>query len=127
MREYVASSNDLHGIYNADPDAMSIGGSLNVAEQLFDPNWHKQIEEMTPEEFRSVFDSLKSIDHYGRGKRKVEVRGAKEDLNEVVSGLRDRLKAAVDNQPAETEAHRQSAGRLIGSWILNPGDLVQSA
>jgi len=121
LRDYTEGTNKGHGNFNTDPDAMPPAQQLNVADFLFSDNWRKTVDEMTPEEFRDVFNSLKSIDHYSRESRKITVKGNKEDLNEVVSGLVARLKAAVDNKPITQGVQQsKSPGRLIGSWLLNP-------
>ena len=120
LRDYVKDANQMHGLYDQDPDAMTVGQRVIMEPLLYSANWRVPVDKQTPAEFRSVFDSLKSIDNFGRSDQKETVKGNKEDLGEVVSGLIERLKAAVNNVPAATEAHKQSAGRLLGSWLLNP-------
>ena len=121
LREYVEGTNKFGEIFNQDVDAIQPAQQLNVAEQLFSDNYRTTMNEMTPQEFREIFDSLKSIDHYGRDSKKVTVKGNKEDLNDVVSGLIARLKAAVNNQPiTDAVQQKRSAGRLVGTWLLNP-------
>src|SRR5208282_6508185 len=87
LREYVEGTNKFSDIFNQDVDAIQPTQRLYVAEQLFTDNYRTTVDEMLPQEFREVFDSLKSIDHYSRNDKKLTVRGNKEDLNKVVSGL----------------------------------------
>jgi hypothetical protein len=121
LREYVTATNEMHELANTDVDAVQPTQRLNVADFLFTDNYRSTVDEMTPAEFRDVFNSLKSIDHYARETKKLDVKGKKEDLNEVVSGLVARLKAAVNDKPITDEVRqKQSAGRLVGTWLLNP-------
>ena len=121
LREYVVGTNQMHGLANQDVDAIQPIQQLNVADFLFTDNYRATVDEMTPAEFRDVFNSLKSIDHYARDMKKLDVKGKKEDVAEVVSGLVARLKAAVGDKPITNEIkQKQSVGRLVGTWLLNP-------
>lgn len=120
LREYYNEVNKAHGTNPQDPDAMPAVQNLNIMEELFSSNWRKSVEEMTPEEFMGVYNSLKSIDNWGRNAKKTEVRGNKEDTEKVVSGLVERLKAAVADKPAAISAEDKSKLRTVGSLLLNP-------
>ena len=121
LRDYVEGVNEADELYNQDVNAMPVGQKLQVADFLFTENYRNEVDKMLPDEFRQVFDSLKSIDHFSRNEKKYTVKGAKEDLEEVVSGLVERLKAAVDNKPITDKVQQsKNAGRLIGTWLLNP-------
>lgn len=126
QRELVSQHKNLREYYNSinkavdtDPDAMPAVQNLSIMEELLSSDWHKSIDTMSPEEFQGVFDSLKSIDNWGRNAKKVEVKGSKEDLEKVVSGLVDRLKASVGGKPQTLIAGGKSVGRTLGSLLLN--------
>jgi hypothetical protein len=120
LRDYVEAKNRANGTASTDPNNPPVTHTLNVLPELFSTNWPgKDFEGLSVAEFQGVYDSLKSINHYGHEANKYEVKGAKEDLGKVVSGLVERLKAAVDNKPAVTTAHEESKLRNIGSLLLN--------
>jgi hypothetical protein len=120
LRDYVDAKNKANGTASTDPDNPPIAHTLNVMPDLFSANWPgKDFEGLSAAEFQGVYDSLKSINHYGHEANKYEVKGNKEDLAGVVSGLVERLKAAVDNKPAVQGAHEESKFRTIGSLLLN--------
>jgi hypothetical protein len=120
LREYVEAKNRSNGTASTDPDNPPITHTLNVMPDLFSTNWPgKDFEGLSTAEFQGVYDSLKSINHYGHVANKYEVKGNKEDLAKVVTGLIERLKAAVDNKPAVSGAHEESKFRTIGSLLLN--------
>ena len=121
LRDYAEGVNGQNELYNTDVNAMPVAQRVAISDFLFTDNYRNEVDKMLPDEFRQVFDSLKSIDHYSRNEKKYTVKGAKEDLEEVVNGLVERLKAAVDNKPiSESLQQKKSAGRLIGTWLLNP-------
>lgn len=120
LRDYVDAKNKANGMASTDPDNPPITHTLNVTPDLFSTNWPgKDLEGLSVAEFNGVYDSLKSINHYGHEANKYEVKGNKEDLAKVVTGLVERLKAAVDNKPAVSGAHEESKFRMIGSLLLN--------
>jgi hypothetical protein len=120
LRDYVEAKNKANGTASTDPDNPPVTHTLNVIPDLFSTNWPgKDLEGLSVAEFNGVYDSLKSINHYGHEANKYEVKGNKEDLAKVVSGLVERLKAAVDNKPAVSGAHEESKFRTIGSLLLN--------
>lgn len=120
LRDYVEAKNKSNGTASTDPNNPPITPSVYVTPDLFSSNWPgKDLEGLSTSEFTGVYDSLKSINHYGHEANKYEVKGVKEDLSKVVTGLVERLKAAVDNKPAVTEAHQESVFRNIGSLLLN--------
>jgi hypothetical protein len=121
MRDYAEGVNGQNELYNTDVNAMPVGQKVAISDFLFTDNYRNEVEKMLPDEFRQVFDSLKSIDHFSRNEKKYTVKGNKEDLENVVNGLVERLKAAVDNQPITDKVQQaKSAGRLTGTWLLNP-------
>lgn len=121
LRDYAEGVNGQNELYNTDVNAMPVAQRVAISDFLFTDNYRNEVDKMLPDEFRQVFDSLKSIDHYSRNEKKYTVKGAKEDLEEVVNGLVERLKAAVDNKPiSESLQQKKSVGRLIGTWLLNP-------
>ncbi len=121
LRGYAEGVNGQNELYNTDVNAMPVAQKVAISDFLFTDNYRNEVDKMLPDEFRQVFDSLKSIDHYSRNEKKYTVKGAKEDLEEVVNGLVERLKAAVDNKPiSESLQQKKSAGRVIGTWLLNP-------
>jgi hypothetical protein len=120
LREYVEARNRANGTASTDPDNPPVTHTLNVLPELFSTNWPgKDFEGLSTAEFQGVYDSLKSINHYGHEANKYTVKGNKIDLANVVSGLVERLKAAVDNKPAVQGAHEESKFRTIGSLLLN--------
>ena len=120
LGSFVRSVNDKGG-WNADPDAMPVGQQMPVADFLLNPEYRRDPKEMTVEEWRAVFDSLKTIDKNGREVKKYNVKGGKEDLEKVLDGLTERLKAAVDGKKINQTAEQPtSVARMIGSMILNP-------
>ncbi len=120
LRDYVEAKNKSNGTASTDPNNPPVTHTLNVMPDLFSTNWPgKDLEGLSTAEFTGVYDSLKSINHYGHEANKYEVKGNKEDLAKVVTGLVERLKAAVDNKPAVQGAHEESKFRTIGSLLLN--------
>ena len=120
LRDYVEAKNKANGTASTDPNNPTMTPTLSVMPDLFSANWPgKELEGLSVDEFNGVYDSLKSINHYGHEANKYEVKGNKEDLAKVVTGLVERLKAAVDNKPAVSAAHESSVARNIGSLLLN--------
>ena len=120
LRDYVEAKNKGHGTASTDPNNPTITHQLNVSDNLFSENWPgKKFEALSVDEARSAIDSIKSIDHYSHGENTYTVKGDKVALKEVVSGLVERLKAAVDNKTAVDDPHETSVFRNIGSLLLN--------
>lgn len=121
LRSFVQSVNDTGGIWNSDPDAMPVGQQMPVAEFLQDEKYRTSPDKMTTSEFRSILDSLKTIEKNGRDVKSYLTSRGKEDLGEIVSGLVDRLKAAVGGKKISGTAEQATSPmRTIGSLLLNP-------
>jgi hypothetical protein len=76
-----------------------------VWDELFDPNWRKNLDDLTVEEFRAVSDSIKSLVFNGRDERKIYRQGEAADLAEVKKGL---IEAVADSVGREKLPHRKS-------------------
>jgi hypothetical protein len=120
LREYVEAKNKSNGTASTDPNNPTTVSTLAVMPDLFSENWPgKAWDGLSVAEADAVINSTKSIDHYGHEIDKYTVKGDKVQLKEVVNGLVERLKAAVDNKTAVDNPHETSVFRNIGSLLLN--------
>jgi hypothetical protein len=85
-----------------------------VWDQLYDPAWRKNLDDLTVDEFRAVNDSVKTLVHNGRDERKIYRQGEAEDYGVV----KERLIAAVaDSVGREVRAPKKPG--LLKSYYVN--------
>lgn len=98
----VGESKNLEDFIGAKSAALR---EVAVWDELFDPNWRKNLDDLTVEEFRAVSDSIKSLVFNGRDERKIYRQGEAADLAEVKKGL---IEAVADSVGREKLPHRKS-------------------
>jgi len=75
-----------------DPDMALESEMLTVSPMLFDPNWRKDVKDMTLDEFTSVFNSVDSLFENAKREGSYIRKGEKFALDEFVDRLIDLLK-----------------------------------
>lgn len=100
LKEFVAAENtkdpDIAGEDENAPD--DFGDIMPVAPFLIDPNYKRSIDEMTPPEFRAVFDSVQTIAKRGRDENKVIIGGERQDLAAFVKSLINQITTALPKE-----------------------------
>lgn len=91
LQSFTEAKNQDARIWQEDENAPSDFQVMPVAEFLFDPAYRKKVDEMSPEEFRAMFNSVKTIIKNGRDEQKITVAGDKVDLKETIGKLTGRL------------------------------------
>lgn len=126
LETFVASKNYDPTLWGEDALSAPAGVQMPVADFLFDPAYRKAIEDMTPEEFRAVHNSLKTLIKNGRDEQKVLVRGTKEDLAQVIDQMSQQLTHAI-GKPSELNTQSRSISNTLGAWVLNMETLMNRA
>ncbi len=121
IRDYVVDANRVRGTaVSLDPSVDLPGQLMPVAELFLDPTRNlPSVNEMTPPEFKMLFDSLKAIDFYSRYEKTYNTKEGRKALEDVIGGLNTRMKDAVADKTV-SEGRIASAARTFGSLILNP-------
>jgi len=91
LEKFVQAKNYDSAIWEGDENSPSDFQVMPVAPFLFDSNYRKPVEQMTPEEFRAVHNSLKTLIKNGADEKKILVAGEKRDLTETISTMTSQL------------------------------------
>src|SRR5882757_6030579 len=126
----LAEAKEMSGYKDLESFVDSKTGMMHempVAEFLFDPNYRKQIDEMSVEEFREVKKAIDTLEHNGKEARQVEVNGAKQDLAETIDKMVEQLATLgtkehrIDKKPGKAlnTIRHYWASSLTAETILN--------
>lgn len=114
LEDFVQAHNADARIWADDPNAPSDFQVMPVAEFLFDPAYRREVEEMTPPEFRAVANSVKTLIKNGQDERKVNVKGEKRDLAEVIQQMVGQLTALFQGKERQYAFGHKDEGILHG-------------
>jgi len=64
-----------------------------VADFLLDPSWKKSFDDLTVDDFKAIHDSIKGLIKNGRDEKKLIKQGEARELDTVLTGMYDQLKA----------------------------------
>lgn len=108
---------DLEAFWREKTDPASIDPrEMPIAEFLMDPNYKKQLDGMSVDEFRAVNDSVKSMITNGRNEKTILRNGEKEDLEETRQELIDQLDTFATKQVDEQGLTSGPKTGIGGVW-----------
>lgn len=103
------------------------GANIQVADFLFDPSFAKKLPDMTVEDHRALFDSLRSIDFNGRLETKAVRAGqemAKEELvNQIVENV---SRLPVRQKPGQRDVNKGVRHKVyqFDSILTRPEEVI---
>lgn len=71
---------------------------MPVWDQLFDPNWRKEIDDLTVDEFRALASTIKTMTFNARDERKIYRQGEAEDLANLKEALKQTVADSVGGE-----------------------------
>ena len=106
---------------------------IPVWDQLYDPNWNKNLDQLTADEFRALHGSIKALVHNGRDEMKIMRQGEAEDLaivkQQMIQNVIDAAKgeyATQNKSPIKKFLTNYYIGHLQLENIFNRWDKFDS-
>lgn len=115
LEEFTRAKNADARVWEEDDEAPSDFQVMPVADFLFDPAYRKQIDEMSPDEFRAVHNSIKTIIKNGRDEQKITVAGEKADLKETIGKLTSQLETLFGGKGKQYAFGHKDTG--VGHYV----------
>lgn len=116
LEAFTHEKNYNSAIWEQDENAPSDFQQMPVAPFLFDPNYRRQVDDMSPEEFRAVHNSVKTIIKNGQEENKVTVAGEKQDLRRVVDTMVEQLDSILEKKSIESRETKGFTHVVKTAW-----------